>query len=152
SDNGHRFSSMAVKSLIRKVSGRLDSNQRPPAPKAGALPGCATPRHSTSPILLRIPTTLDRHSFAFGATGLADQTFEEIRGFCSALLGQRRGRCAERDRKNHQPRICEPAPIREEIRAVRPFATSAILYGAEVVSGRSDWLVPTYDARRALRI
>jgi hypothetical protein len=28
----------------RKWSGRLDSNQRPPAPKAGALPGCATPR------------------------------------------------------------------------------------------------------------
>ena len=26
------------------ISGRLDSNQRPPAPKAGALPGCATPR------------------------------------------------------------------------------------------------------------
>jgi hypothetical protein len=30
-------------------SGRLDSNQRPPAPKAGALPGCATPR--LSPII-----------------------------------------------------------------------------------------------------
>ena len=29
-----------------KWSGRLDSNQRPPAPKAGALPGCATPRLS----------------------------------------------------------------------------------------------------------
>jgi hypothetical protein len=29
---------------IGKWSGRLDSNQRPPAPKAGALPGCATPR------------------------------------------------------------------------------------------------------------
>src|SRR5262245_47192927 len=28
-----------------KWSGRLDSNQRPPAPKAGALPGCATPRY-----------------------------------------------------------------------------------------------------------
>ena len=27
-----------------KWSGRLDSNQRPPAPEAGALPGCATPR------------------------------------------------------------------------------------------------------------
>jgi hypothetical protein len=27
-------------------SGRLDLNQRPPAPKAGALPGCATPRSS----------------------------------------------------------------------------------------------------------
>ena len=29
---------------LEKWSGRLDSNQRPPAPKAGALPGCATPR------------------------------------------------------------------------------------------------------------
>src|ERR1700682_6383609 len=28
-----------------KWSGRPDSNRRPPAPKAGALPGCATPRH-----------------------------------------------------------------------------------------------------------
>ena len=26
-------------------SGRGDLNSRPPAPKAGALPGCATPRH-----------------------------------------------------------------------------------------------------------
>ena len=26
-------------------SGRGDLNARPPAPKAGALPGCATPRH-----------------------------------------------------------------------------------------------------------
>jgi hypothetical protein len=29
-------------------SGRRDSNSRPPAPKAGALPGCATPRHAPS--------------------------------------------------------------------------------------------------------
>ena len=29
---------------FERWSGRLDSNQRPPAPKAGALPGCATPR------------------------------------------------------------------------------------------------------------
>src|SRR5256885_16510914 len=29
---------------ICKKSGREDSNLRPPAPKAGALPGCATPR------------------------------------------------------------------------------------------------------------
>src|SRR6266511_3624737 len=33
-------------------SGRLDSNQRPPAPKAGALPGCATPRLRNLLILL----------------------------------------------------------------------------------------------------
>ena len=31
-----------------KWSGRPDLNRRPPAPKAGALPGCATPRHATS--------------------------------------------------------------------------------------------------------
>ena len=31
---------------LGKWSGRLDSNQRPPAPKAGALPGCATPRRT----------------------------------------------------------------------------------------------------------
>src|SRR5712691_2400466 len=29
-------------------SGRRDSNSRPPAPKAGALPGCATSRAATS--------------------------------------------------------------------------------------------------------
>jgi hypothetical protein len=29
---------------FEKWSGRQDSNLRPPAPKAGALPGCATPR------------------------------------------------------------------------------------------------------------
>ncbi len=32
-------------------SGRPDSNRGPPAPKAGALPSCATPRHS---ILLQL--------------------------------------------------------------------------------------------------
>src|SRR4051812_25742987 len=34
-----------MRDLLERIwSGRLDSNQRPPAPKAGALPGCATPR------------------------------------------------------------------------------------------------------------
>ena len=32
-------------------SGRPDLNRRPPAPKAGALPGCATPRHEVHPII-----------------------------------------------------------------------------------------------------
>jgi hypothetical protein len=42
----NRMSSMETKKLTNRKewSGRLDSNQRPPAPKAGALPGCATPR------------------------------------------------------------------------------------------------------------
>src|ERR1700676_765762 len=29
---------------LKEWSGRLDSNQRPPGPEPGALPGCATPR------------------------------------------------------------------------------------------------------------
>src|SRR3954464_7041094 len=33
-------------------SGREDSNLRPPAPKAGALPGCATPRRSDGGVYL----------------------------------------------------------------------------------------------------
>ena len=33
--------------LCFQWSGRGDLNARPPAPKAGALPGCATPRHLT---------------------------------------------------------------------------------------------------------
>src|SRR3984957_14253128 len=32
-------------------SGRRDLNSGPPAPKAGALPGCATPRHCETLIL-----------------------------------------------------------------------------------------------------
>jgi hypothetical protein len=35
--------------LCETVSGRRDSNSRPPAPKAGALPGCATPRFPANP-------------------------------------------------------------------------------------------------------
>src|SRR5258708_19694453 len=39
---------------VRKIrglhwSGRLDLNQRPLAPQASALPGCATPRHGCCP-------------------------------------------------------------------------------------------------------
>src|SRR4029077_13375170 len=36
------------KRRLEKWSGRLDLNQRPPAPEAGALPSCATPRPKMS--------------------------------------------------------------------------------------------------------
>src|SRR5579875_1494590 len=36
-----------------RESGRADLNGRPPAPKAGALPGCATPRPARRPSLTR---------------------------------------------------------------------------------------------------
>jgi site-specific DNA recombinase len=38
------FDVIAERAKMKKWSGRLDSNQRPPAPEAGALPDCATPR------------------------------------------------------------------------------------------------------------
>ena len=34
------------KLLTNKWSGQTDSNRRPSAPKADALPGCAMPRHA----------------------------------------------------------------------------------------------------------
>src|SRR5690348_333515 len=47
---------MRTKDLFKSAeswSGREDLNLRPPAPKAGALPGCATPRHlSCSPAIV----------------------------------------------------------------------------------------------------
>src|ERR1017187_4898794 len=42
-------------------SGRGDLNARPPAPKAGALPGCATPRHFTTLILSHFHQTRNPH-------------------------------------------------------------------------------------------
>src|SRR5688572_5499982 len=37
---------LAVSHILHVRSGRPDSNRRPPAPKAGAIPGYATPRES----------------------------------------------------------------------------------------------------------
>ena len=38
---------MSYTRIAASLSGREDLNLRPPAPKAGALPGCATPREKT---------------------------------------------------------------------------------------------------------
>lgn len=43
-------------------SGRRDSNPRPPAPKAGALPGCATPRRCREHRPRRQAAVLSRHT------------------------------------------------------------------------------------------
>src|SRR5712691_7065868 len=43
-------------------SGRADSNRGPPAPKAGALPGCATPRQNQVLILTYFPSLLPLRS------------------------------------------------------------------------------------------
>src|SRR5206468_11607990 len=45
---------------IREIfwSGRPDLNRRPPAPKAGALPGCATPRRMSAHHIIATMTDL----------------------------------------------------------------------------------------------
>jgi hypothetical protein len=53
-------------------SGREDSNLRPPAPKAGALPDCATPRHGShttaaAPDGIPSPTALARSILRAGS-------------------------------------------------------------------------------------
>ena len=42
-------------------SGRRDLNPRPSAPKADALPGCATPRHSSIVTRIGFPLVSDQH-------------------------------------------------------------------------------------------
>jgi hypothetical protein len=49
--------------IINKLcwSGRRDSNPRPSAPKADALPGCATPRHSSIVTRIGFPLGSEQH-------------------------------------------------------------------------------------------
>src|SRR5438270_11744914 len=63
---------------ICKKSGREDSNLRPPAPKAGALPGCATPRK-----IARGSTRFLASAQAFGDTRLG-HTICALR-FCACV-------------------------------------------------------------------
>ena len=46
-------------------SGRGDLNARPPAPKAGALPGCATPRHFAGLFILRYFPALSKLALGY---------------------------------------------------------------------------------------
>ena len=64
---------------LAKWSGRPDSNWRPPAPHAGALPGCATPRPDSSRI---------SHS----ATGCNSVAQRHFRHAPASDFGPRRGR------------------------------------------------------------
>jgi hypothetical protein len=49
---GRRSVQLSYGRRIRQ-SGRPDSNRGPPAPKAGALPGCATPRREQRILTVR---------------------------------------------------------------------------------------------------
>src|SRR5438874_7868819 len=62
-------------------SGRRDLNSRPPAPKAGALPGCATSRP---------PECRASFGIARGAVNRAPLVLHPAReGFTSATIGKR---------------------------------------------------------------
>ena len=59
---------MLCKGSFSFQSGRLDLNQRPPAPEAGALPGYATPRNTTRrPSTRGMLTHVNTHSRLTGA-------------------------------------------------------------------------------------
>jgi hypothetical protein len=53
---GRRSVQLSYGRRIRK-SGRPDSNRGPPAPKAGALPNCATPRRELNAIFKQLTAT-----------------------------------------------------------------------------------------------
>src|SRR4029079_10918486 len=66
----------ALRSVIDEWSGRQDSNLRPSAPKADALPGCATPRHALRYTLGPQPSSGERalpHAAAARALFLVDE-------------------------------------------------------------------------------
>src|SRR5215471_11178742 len=71
-------------------SGREDLNLRPPAPKAGALPGCATPRRHHRVESLESTISLDEESTG-GGEGLSAVTHALL-----LLVGDLAERAAER--------------------------------------------------------
>ena len=85
------FDLIAKKAKNEEWSGREDSNLRPSAPKADALPGCATPRHSS--IVARICFPLGLGGRPWGLSIEAgpnlqtrfDATIEEIHGGSSSV-------------------------------------------------------------------
>src|SRR6476660_2042712 len=98
-------------------SGRPDLNRRPPAPKAGALPGCATPRHEVRSNYTRLAnrdaasrahlricrfsrklrTGLGTEKQA-GKSGIRDDGLEVMLGGSSELLPGRSGKSSPADR------------------------------------------------------
>src|SRR5277367_329189 len=66
--------------LMRSWSGRGDLNSRPPAPKAGALPGCATPRHEVRNDYKALPNRTVAPSDQFGLHGVNPKTETVLTG------------------------------------------------------------------------
>ena len=56
------FDLICKRAKCNEWSGRRDSNPRPSAPKADALPGCATPRHSSIVARIGLPLGADRRA------------------------------------------------------------------------------------------
>jgi hypothetical protein len=75
----------------KQWSGRLDLNQRPPAPKAGALPGCATPRHTTTYAIITLfesyrQVRLPRKLLASGRSAIPARRRPAAAKSCISLL------------------------------------------------------------------
>ncbi len=74
-------------------SGRRDSNSRPPAPKAGAPPDCATPRPSCR-ARARKPGPLSDRPSACGASGWRPEPRQEVDAPPPRVNGRRQPRAA----------------------------------------------------------
>jgi hypothetical protein len=106
-------------SYWRVKSGRADLNGRPPAPKAGALPGCATPRalkryHSQnrlSTIILDSSSSASRCAHQMSSQSLFIGAFSERLGTAFEFMQRHRDSCIR-----HSPfASCKSISMHEKI-------------------------------------
>ena len=79
-------------------SGRRDLNSGPPAPKAGALPGCATPRHEVRTHYKALPTLSLAKTTQFGL---------QLCQNCARILSLNHG-CARIHARIQRHFVCPP--------------------------------------------
>src|SRR6185503_15083621 len=77
-------------------SGRLDSNQRPPDPQSGALPGCATARREG----VDTPSFGDPQGLATPAAAL--HRWQSVEDVLEHLTGFEREHASRRDQDRHR--------------------------------------------------
>ena len=137
-------------------SGRLDSNQRPPAPKAGALPGYATPRPSLEASTCAVATVLALNDMpASAACGSipgrgAELPGDRFAGICRTEM-RHLGRtsdplfslCAEATRRRHCRRLAVRAPhmITQPRSCGSRTACDRGATGSVPIAPRPSWLV-----------
>src|SRR6266852_1364730 len=115
-------------------SGRADLNRGPPAPKAGALPGCATPRHEVPcnyRALLIFLTPQSPSRAAAAMLRLSRKSDGQLADFLATFRGQiqRTEANAKLLEKSWCPRIvCVKLPTLTATRKTGDGASSCVVY------------------------